>query len=341
MKIRRLTLPLLLLVASVPLAADEHVITTSSHRLTEIANGVYLAQTTAPLFNSNSLVIVNEDDVVVVDSHITPDKARELIQSIRAITSNPITTLINTHFHYDHAHGNQVFGDDVQIIGHEYTRMKMAGTPLQETQYVLATRRNKETIANVTTMLENTTDEERRKGLKNYLNLALTQEKSWAEIQPVAPDTTLDHRMTIFRGSREIQLHFLGRAHTGGDVTVYLPAEKLAFTGDMMLQGPSFLGDGYVDEWVQTLENLKGLPFETIVPGHGNPFTDRDLIDHVQAYYEDLWGKVAKMHEQDIPVGDAAREVDMTNHASTLGVRRKGVDPQAVGRIYARLEGSD
>ena len=341
MNIQRTIFSLIFLVLSAPLIADEHVVTTSTHRLTEVANGVYLAQTTAPLFNSNSLVIVNEEDVVVVDSHITPDKARDLIEAIKTITSNPITTLINSHFHYDHAHGNQVFGDNVQIIGHEYTRMKMAGTPLLETQYVLATKRNKETITNVTAMLESATDEERRQGLKNYLDLALAQEKSWAEIQPVAPDTTLDQRMTIFRGNREIQLHFLGRAHTGGDVTVYLPAEKLAFTGDMMLEGPSFLGDGYVDEWVQTLENLKGLAFETIVPGHGNAFTDRDLIGHVQAYYADLWEKVAAMHKQGIPVADAARDVDMTNHASTLGIRRKGVDPQAVGRIYARLDGAD
>ena len=132
MNIQRTIIPLLFLALSAPLVADEHVITTSSHRLTEVAHGVYLAQTTAPLFNSNSLVIVNEDDVVVVDSHITPDKARELIESIQFITSKPITTLINSHFHYDHAHGNQVFGEDVQIIGHEYTRMKMAGTPLQQ-----------------------------------------------------------------------------------------------------------------------------------------------------------------------------------------------------------------
>ena len=79
MNIRRMTLPCLLLVMSAPLAADEHVTTTSTHRLTEVANGVYLAQTTAPLFNSNSLVIVNEEDVVVVDSHLTPAKARDLI----------------------------------------------------------------------------------------------------------------------------------------------------------------------------------------------------------------------------------------------------------------------
>ena len=340
MNIRRMTLPCLLLVMSAPLAADEHVTTTSTHRLTEVANGVYLAQTTAPLFNSNSLVIVNEEDVVVVDSHLTPAKSRDLIASIKTVTTKPITTLINSHFHWDHAHGNQVFGDDVQIIGHEYTRMKLAGTPLEETQYVQATAGNKRTLARISEMLTSASEEDRPE-IQKWFDLYSQQDEDWKEIAPIPPDTTLNDRMTLFRGSREIQLHFFGRAHTGGDVTVYLPAEKLAFTGDMMLQGPSFLGDGYVDEWVQTLENLKGLPFETIVPGHGNPFTNRDLIGHVQKYYEDLWRKVANMHEQDIPVADAAREVDMTNHASTLGVRRKGVDPQAVGRIYARLAGAD
>ncbi|MCH2353342.1 MAG: MBL fold metallo-hydrolase [Pseudomonadales bacterium] len=340
MNIKRTIIPLVFLALSVSLVADEHVITTSSHRLTEVANGVYLAQTTAPLFNSNALVIVNEEDVVVVDSHLTPAKARDLVASIKSVTTKPITTLINSHFHWDHAHGNQVFDDGVQIIGHEYTRMKLAGTPLEETQYVIATAGNKATLARIREMLTNASEEDRPE-IQKWFDLYSQQAEDWKEIAPIPPDTTLNDRMTLFRGSREIQIHFFGRAHTGGDITVYLPAEKLAFTGDMMLQGPSFLGDGYVDEWVETLENLKGLAFETIVPGHGNPFTDRDLIGHVQAYYADLWEKVAAMHEQGIPVADAARDVDMTNHASTLGIRRKGVDPQAVGRIYARLGGAD
>ncbi len=340
MNIKRTIIPLVFIALSVSLAADEHVITTSSHRLTEVANGVYLAQTTAPLFNSNALVIVNEEDVVVVDSHLTPAKARDLVASIKSVTTKPITTLINSHFHWDHAHGNQVFDDGVQIIGHEYTRMKLAGTPLEETQYVIATAGNKATLARIREMLTNASEEDRPE-IQKWFDLYSQQAEDWKEIAPIPPDTTLNDRMTLFRGSREIQIHFFGRAHTGGDITVYLPAEKLAFTGDMMLQGPSFLGDGYVDEWVETLENLKGLAFETIVPGHGNPFTDRDLIGHVQAYYADLWEKVAAMHEQGIPVADAARDVDMTNHASTLDIRRKGVDPQAVGRIYARLDGAD
>ncbi|MEE3132665.1 MAG: hypothetical protein VX298_03770, partial [Pseudomonadota bacterium] len=89
MNIKRTIIPLLLLALSAHLVADEHIITTPSHRLTEVANGVYLAQTTAPLFNSNALVIVNEEDVVVVDSHLTPAKARDLVASIKSVTTKP------------------------------------------------------------------------------------------------------------------------------------------------------------------------------------------------------------------------------------------------------------
>ena len=88
--------------------ADEVI--TDTHKFTEVRNNIWLAQTAAPVFNSNALVIVNDEDVVLVDSHVTPAKARELIKAIKALTPLPITALINSHFHWDHAHGNQEFG---------------------------------------------------------------------------------------------------------------------------------------------------------------------------------------------------------------------------------------
>ena len=113
---------------------DENVVTTTTHKLTEIRNGIWLAQSTAAVFNSNALVIVNDNDVVLVDSHVTPAKARDLIRAIGAITDNPISTLINSHHHWDHAHGNQEFAG-IPIIGHEFTYDKLAGAPLEEVTY--------------------------------------------------------------------------------------------------------------------------------------------------------------------------------------------------------------
>lgn len=315
---------------------NKRVIETKTHRLHEIVNGVYLAQGTARLFNSNSLVIVNEEDVLVVDSHITPTKGRELIKSIRKITKNPITTLVNSHFHYDHAHGNQAFGPDVQIIGHEFTRMKMAGDPLSEHTFTSGKARNLTRLKQLQKAYEDAEDKDQREEIRAQVKLVGAHVKAWEEVDPVAPTLTLKDRMTLYRGSREIQLHFFGRAHTGGDVVLYLPEDKLVFTGDMALYGPSWLGDGYVDEWVETLENLKRLDFEIIVPGHGPAFTDRGRIDLVQAFYTDLWRKVAEARAAGLSPEDAAPQIDMTNHTE-LNITRVGFDPTGVARMYARM----
>lgn len=322
-------------------ATSQEVITTQTHRLTEVIDNVYLAQSIAPLFNSNALILINDDDVIVIDSHITPQKGRELIASISKITSKPITTLINSHFHYDHSHGNQVFGPDVEIIGHEYTRMKMAGAPLAEETFVRGKARNIAALEDLRRELEAAMDADRRAELQARHDLLAEHVKSWNEVAPVPPNVTLHKRMTLFRGDREIQLLFLGRAHTGGDISVYLPNEGLIFTGDMMLERPSWLGDGYVDEWDETLENLKQLDFEIIVPGHGNPFREREMITYVQDFYRDLWAKTAAMHEQGVSVEEAAASIDMTNHADTLGITEVGFDPSGISRMYARMEGAD
>ena len=81
-------------------AADGPILNTDTHRFQEIAPGVYFAVGTGTVFvQSNSMVIVNQDDVVVVDSHVTADAARALIDSIASLTDKPIRVLINTHYH--------------------------------------------------------------------------------------------------------------------------------------------------------------------------------------------------------------------------------------------------
>ena len=157
-----------------------------------------------------------------------------MIAGIGQITDKPIRTLVNSHFHYDHSHGNQAFGPGVRVVGHEYTRWKMATAPLEEHTFAGSSEREKQALEELRAALETASDEE-REDLEIRIGIQAAHVESTAEIEPVAPDTTLAEKMTFFSGGREIQLHFLGRAHTGGDVVVYLPAERLVFTGDMML----------------------------------------------------------------------------------------------------------
>src|SRR5689334_1317551 len=108
-------------------AAPTQTGTAAAHRFTEIAPGIYSAVGT-PSSNagSNSAVIVNRDDVVVVDSHMTPESGRALLRDIQTLTDKPVRFLVNTHFHYDHTDGNQAFASPVDIIGHEYTRARLS-----------------------------------------------------------------------------------------------------------------------------------------------------------------------------------------------------------------------
>ena len=322
------------------LAAEEHVIETETHRFEEVADGVYFVTGTgAMVTRSNAMVVVTDVDVLVVDSHITPAAARGLIAGIEQITDKPIRTLVNSHFHYDHSHGNQAFGPGVRVVGHEYTRRKMATAPLDEHTFVGSSGRDKQALEDLRAALEAAPEEERA-ALEAQISVQAAHVESTAEIDPVAPDTTLLEKMTLFHGGREIQLHFLGRAHTGGDVVTYLPEERLVFTGDMMLGGPPWPGDGWVNEWPATLERLKQLDFDLILPGHGPYFRDRELIDHVQAFHAELWEVVSALHAEGVSAEDAVERIDLSHHAEHLPAARVRVDLRGVQRMYMVLEGT-
>src|SRR5262245_34760156 len=103
-----------------------------AHKFIEIAPGVYSATGTGAInAGSNSAVIVNQEDILIVDSHMTPDAGRALLRDVKTLSDKPVKFLVNTHFHYDHADGNQVFAPVADVIGHDYTRKRLSGDILQ------------------------------------------------------------------------------------------------------------------------------------------------------------------------------------------------------------------
>jgi glyoxylase-like metal-dependent hydrolase (beta-lactamase superfamily II) len=322
---------------------------TKSHKFTELAPGVFFAIEAGPVFLlSNSLVIVNENDVVVVDSHVTPAAARALIESVKTLTPKPISTVINTHYHFDHAHGNAAFPPAVTIIGHEFTREKLAGDPLKERTYTSFSKLLAENAQAVKKQAAEATDPKAKAALEVQATALANHVRDDKETRPAPPTVTLSERMTLYRGGREIEILFLGRGHTGGDVVVFLPKERIVFTGDLLLQGPSYMGDAYLDEWTATLDRVKELDFDVIVPGHGEPFRDRAQIDAVQAYMRDTWKQAAALHDQGVPALEAALRIDLTNHKKTMGpfaspllpsgILAPGIEPNSVLRVYELLD---
>jgi glyoxylase-like metal-dependent hydrolase (beta-lactamase superfamily II) len=310
-------------------------------RFNKVAEGVYHAIGTGALtVVGNSSVIVNDDDVTIVDDHVSPAAAWVLLDEIKTITNKPVRTVINTHFHYDHAHGNQVFDSTVSIIGHEFTReMLTVGKSVEMPLYKNYVTGLPGQIANLRQRVASENDAAAKARLQTQLQTAENNAASQAELKPTPPNVTLRTNLTIFRGSREIQIRFLGRAHTAGDVVVYLPKEKIVITGDMLTSTLSNMSDAFVNEWVTTLDELKKLDFTTVLPGHGEAFTDKAKIDYFQAYLRDVWTEVSRLKQQGISAEDAARRADLTRHRDRFpSITAPGVPLIGVTRIYELLD---
>ncbi len=315
--------------------------TGKAFRFNKVKDGVYHAVGTGALaVVGNSSFIVNDNDVIVVDDHVSPAAAWVLLEEIKEVTNKPVTTVINTHFHFDHAHGNQIFEPNVQIIGHEFTRRMLLsnsiGMPLYR-NYLTAMPGQ---IEDLRKRIASEADSAAKAKLQTQLQVAENNLASQKELRPTPPNLTLTTRMTLYRGTREIQIRFLGRGHTAGDVVVFLPNEKIVMTGDFLTSGLSNMSDSYPEEWVASLDELKKLDFDTVLPGHGEAFTDKSKIDYFQAYLRDVWSEVSRLKKQGVSAEEAAKRADLTKHKDHLPIQGPGVPPIAATRIYELLNGS-
>jgi cyclase len=283
----------------------------------KIADGVYLAVGTGSLVvMSNAAIIEGDDDVLVVDSHVTPGAAWALREELKSVTSKPIRYVVNSHFHFDHSHGNQIYGAEVEIIGHEFVRAQMvAGKSIESRAHEFFVGGVPNTIKTLEARLAAATNEKERATIAAQLDVQRNHFEGTNAVTPTPPNVTLTHTMTLHRGSREIRIMHLGRAHTAGDVIVHLPRERIVATGDLLVEGTSYMGDAFFTEWIDTIEALKQIDFDTVLPGHGRVFAGKAKLDHWQAYLRDFWTQAQKFHGAGVPWEEAARQVDLRGNA--------------------------
>jgi glyoxylase-like metal-dependent hydrolase (beta-lactamase superfamily II) len=306
-----------------------------------ITDDIYHAVGTGALtVGCNGAVIINQNDVLVVDSHISPAAAWALREEVKTLTPKPIRYVVNSHFHFDHAHGNQIYGPEVEIIGHDFTRAQLvSGASKSGRSYALFVGTLPDQMKQLKERIASATGEERSK-LERQLAVMERHYQATQAVTPTPPTVTLNETMTLYRGGREVRLLFLGRGHTGGDVVTFLPKERVLVTGDLLTAGPSYLGDGYFTEWIATLEKLKSLDFDTVLPGHGDAFTGKAKVDHWQAYLRDFWSQAQKMHASKVPAEEAAKRIDLRAQAANYpAITQPGVNVNGVLRAYELLEG--
>ncbi len=216
---------------------------------TEIADGVFLFRT-APYgevgLDGNSVVIISNDGVLVFDTNGTPAAAAAVLAEIRTLTTQPVRYVVNSHWHWDHWYGTEVYQQafpDVQIIAHEKTRMMMAGPAIDfnrpglETQLPGYLASLEQRIAKAEAATPPPPELPRLRQALADGRYFLAQKTS---VRHTLPNVTYSDRLTLHMGGREIQVLHHDRAVTPGDTFLYLPKERIAITGDLLVNPISF-----------------------------------------------------------------------------------------------------
>jgi len=312
-------------------------IVSGAHRFEKVAEGIYYATASGTMtVGANSPIILTDTEAMVIDSEITPAAARALIADLKAVTDKPVRYVVDSHYHYDHAFGNQVFGPEVQIIGHENTRKRLLGNTMEQYTYLSSIEPVPARVAALNERIAKETDPQQKAALERQIANSLAYLEQVKEIKVTPPGVTLDRKMTLFRGGREIQILYFGRGHTDTDVVVYLPKEKIVCTGDLMESVISYMGDAYADEWPATLDRLMALDFDTVMPGHGVVFKGKAHIEAFQRYLRDVVKQATELKKAGVTAEAAAPRIDMRAFATDFPqIRAAGIDPAAVRRIYA------
>jgi glyoxylase-like metal-dependent hydrolase (beta-lactamase superfamily II) len=182
-----------------------------------------------------------------------PSGAKEVIPKIGALTTKPVRFVVDTHHHGDHAYGNQLWADlGATVVAHNgaFEELKKSGAA----DWELSAKKRPDVAAS-------------RLKLPGVLY----------------PDT-----LVFDDGQHRVELHWFGVAHTQGDTFLWLPHEKILFTGDACVNGPyNLIRDGDTGEWIKALEFAKKLGAEKICPGHG-PIGGPEVIADQQSYFIEL-----------------------------------------------------
>jgi cyclase len=276
----------------------------------KVADGVHVA-VAAPAYkvNCNTAIIESDDGVVIVDTHSKPSAARLIVQELRGLTTKPVRYVVNTHFHWDHWHGNEVYPaayPNAEIITNQITREAMATKGLKRIQDHV--RQGPAEIAQLKADVAAAGSGERRARLADDLKQAEAYHAEVTALKPALPTMAFDRTMKLYRRDREIHLLYLGRAHTEGDVFVYLPKEKVVITGDAVIGWTPFMGDGYPEDWAATLDRLAELDFTHMIMGHGE-VAGRDWLRAFRGYVHDMVAAVRTEVMRGATLEEAQRRV--------------------------------
>jgi cyclase len=244
-------------------------------QLHEVSDGVFAyIQPDGTWFINNAGFVASSDGVVAIDTCATEKRTRDFLSKVSGVTSAPLRTLINTHHHGDHTHGNYLTYP-ATIIGHENAR-----TALIET------------------------------GIQHYDGVF--DSPDWGTLNLAPPTVTFRDHVNVWAGDLKLELHYIGAsAHTNNDVVIWIPERRVLYTGDLVFNGGTpFVVMGSLAGARESIKRLREFDAAVVVPGHG-PVCDLGVLDNLDRYYAFVQNLAIETDRAGISALEAARSADL------------------------------
>jgi cyclase len=255
-----------------------------------ITDGIYQFITAPDGYvpNGNSVVIVNQNDVLVFDTFARPSTARTVLAEIRKITDKPVRFVVNSHHHPDHWSGNEVYAQafpNLEIIASEETRQFMLNIAnawpevftknlgLDQADFNKEVSTGKDLDGTMLTPERLRKDEDDVVLERDFVAEAM-------KVQRTYPTLTYHDHLTLHHGGREFRFMSMVGDATGTTV-LYLPKEKILLTGDV-LSCPIPYFSTPLSQQARNLRTLSRIDADVIIPGHGPAWHDKDFL-HLEA----------------------------------------------------------
>jgi glyoxylase-like metal-dependent hydrolase (beta-lactamase superfamily II) len=273
-------------------------------RLVRLAPRVYgYEEIRQPGFTTVSLIVVGDAGVLIADGQGSPQATQTMLDSIRSITRLPVRWYVVGSDHGDHTAGNSVLPKDVTYIVHPTSRAQLV--------------RDSAAAAG-------------RSGGSGPPRVVV--------VPPVAMSAD---RQTIDVGGLRVDVMFLGRAHTGGDLSVYVPSEKILFMSEAYLNRvfPA-MRSAYPKEWIATIDRALALDVRRFVPGHGfieEPAVSREELVAFRGALVAVSAEVERLHSLGLSADDAVKQASWGAYKDWFLAEQQA--PIAVRRVYDEIEG--
>lgn len=318
-----------------------------SYQTVRVADGIYafVESFGHAVVSGNTLAIVGDSGIVVVDTGQHPELTRRIAAEIRALSPKPVQYVINTHWHNDHVAGNSIYAEEfpgARFIAHAFTA-ELIDTETRKFQGPTCQSFLRAQSQIIRDMLksgigpdEKPLSDARRARYTSVLVDADAALEECLEYRFRGTDLAFEDRLTLRLGNRVVQVMYLGRANTAGDAVVYVPDAKVVTVGDILVYPFPFATQSYIGEWAAVLRKIQAMGAEVIVPGHGPVMRDTKYLVEIAELMESIDSQVKAAYRPGMPLEELRKKVDL----ATFRARIAGSDPVIGANFDAMVSGS-